>query len=50
MKHFYFTIQTIQKYQANHDYSYRLIDFDELQEAAIEWQERQREMEEADKF
>ena len=42
--------QAIQKYQANHDYSYRLIDFDELQEAAIEWQERQREAGEADKF
>ena len=42
--------QAIQKYQADHDYFYRLIDFDELQEAAIEWQEHQREAEEADKF
>lgn len=42
--------QAIQKFQANHDYSYRLIDFDELQEAAIEWQERQRDAEEENKF
>lgn len=38
--------QAIQKFQEENDYSYRLIDFDELQEDAIEWQERQREAEE----
>lgn len=42
--------QAIQKFQQNNDYSYQLIDFDELQEAVIEWQERQRDAEEENKF
>ena len=41
--------QAIQRYAESNEYSYRLIDFDELQEAAIEWQERQAEAEN-DKF
>ena len=42
--------KAIQKFQQDNDYSYRLIDFDELQETAIEWQERQRDAEKRDKF
>jgi uncharacterized phage-like protein YoqJ len=41
--------QAIQRYAESNEYLYRLIDFDELQEAAIEWQERQAEAEN-DKF
>lgn len=41
--------QAIQRFAESNEYSYRLIDFDELQEAAIEWQERQAEAEN-DKF
>lgn len=41
--------QAIQQFAESNDYPYRLIDFDELQEAAIEWQERQVEAEN-DKF
>ena len=41
--------QAIQRFAESNDYPYRLIDFDELQEAAIEWQERQAEAED-DKF
>lgn len=41
--------QAIQRFAESNDYPYRLIDFDELQEAAIEWQERQAEAEN-DKF
>lgn len=42
--------QAIQRFSENHDYPYRLIDFDELQEAAVEWQERQRDAAENDDF
>ena len=35
--------RAIQRWQEHHRYSLRLIDFDELQEAAEEWSERQRE-------
>lgn len=35
--------RAIKRFQERHDYSLRLIDFDELQEAAEEWVERQRE-------
>lgn len=35
--------RAIQKYSEDNDYSYRLIDFDELQEAATEWKEQQGE-------
>lgn len=44
-----YAYQAIQRYAESNEYSYRLIDFDELQEAAIEWQERQAEAEN-DKF
>lgn len=37
--------QSIQRFAEDHNYPYRLIDFDELQEAVIEWQERQAESE-----
>lgn len=35
--------QAIQKFHENNDYSYRLVDFDELQEAATEWEEHRRD-------
>lgn len=41
--------QAIHRFAESNDYPYRLIDFDELQEAAIEWQEQQAEAED-DKF
>lgn len=37
--------QSIQRFAEDHNYPYRLIDFDELQETVIEWQERQAESE-----
>lgn len=33
----------IRSYQEEHDYPLAMVDFDELQEAAVEWQEEQRE-------
>lgn len=40
--------RAIKRWQENHDYALRLIDFDELQEAAEEWSERQREKKQND--